>query len=197
MEKKNVPFADWIQRGFDLYKNNFLTLLVATILAVALSIVTLGILAGPMMAGLICLTLGLLDKREPKPQMSAVFKGFDYFLQSFLYVLVWAVIVNVAGAVLSAAPIIGPLLTFLLHLAAWPLLAFAMFLIVDKKMDFWPASMASIKMVSSMYLPLWALVVVAGLLGSIGSFVFVIGAVLTAPISFCILAVAYRDLVKG
>jgi uncharacterized membrane protein len=197
MEAGRVRFVEWIQRGFDLYKDNLVTLIAATAVAAVLSIATLGILAGPMAAGLIFLTLGLLDKREPKPQMSDVFKGFDWFLQSLLYVVVWAVILNVVGLIVLAAPFVGPLLHALVQIVGWTLVAFALFLIVDKKMDFWAASMASVRLVATCFFPVLALVIVTGLLASIGLLACGVGVFVTAPLKVCILAVAYRELFKS
>ena len=64
MEKVEVKFSEWIERGFNLYKANFGTLVLASLIAWALSCVTVGILAGPMLAGLLLITLGLFDKKN-------------------------------------------------------------------------------------------------------------------------------------
>ena len=48
MEKVEVKFGEWIEKGFNLYKENIATLILATIVAILLSAVTLGILAGPV-----------------------------------------------------------------------------------------------------------------------------------------------------
>ena len=80
MEKVDVKFGEWIEEGFNLYKNNFGTLVLACVIALVLSTVTIGILTGPMIAGLIIVTLQLLRKEHPKPDAGKVFRGFDYFL---------------------------------------------------------------------------------------------------------------------
>ena len=63
MEKVQVKFGDWIEQGFNLYKANFGPLVLASLIMVLLSGVTLGILSGPMFAGLVIITLELLDKK--------------------------------------------------------------------------------------------------------------------------------------
>ncbi len=192
-----VRFADWIQHGIELYKNNWLTLVLAGFIVMVLSSVTFGILAGPMYAGMIYLTLGLLDKREPKPQIGEVFKGFSYFLQAFLYVLVWGVIFAVVGLIVIKALLIGRVLFSLVQLVGWTLVSFALFLIVDKNLSFWDASKASFQLVLANFLPILGLLLVAGILASIGGILCGVGAILTAPIQVCIMAVAYRELFKA
>ena len=46
MQKTNVNIARWIEAGFNLYKNNFTTLVLAALIALVLSTVTIGILTG-------------------------------------------------------------------------------------------------------------------------------------------------------
>ena len=91
MSKVQVKFGDWIEGGFNLYKANFGTLVLASIFVVVISAITAGILAGPMLAGLALVTLQLLDRKGPQPEAGRVFKGFDYFLQSLLFVVVWGI----------------------------------------------------------------------------------------------------------
>ncbi len=47
MQKVDVKIVKWIEEGFTLYKNNFATLVLASVIALVLSTVTIGILAGP------------------------------------------------------------------------------------------------------------------------------------------------------
>jgi hypothetical protein len=58
----------------------FGALVLASVFVVVIGTITVGILAGPMLAGLALVTLQLLDRKEPRPEAGKVFKGFDYFL---------------------------------------------------------------------------------------------------------------------
>jgi hypothetical protein len=194
MEKVEVKFGEWIEKGFNLYKENIATLILATVVALLLSAVTLGILAGPMLAGILFITLGLFDKTEPKPEAGSLFKGFDYFLNSFLFVVVWGVAIMVASFILNVVPCIGLLASMFVSYSAMALLMFGLFLIVDKRMEFWPASMESIEIVKTNFWPFLGLSVVTGIIGSIGAIACGIGVVVTAPIQACILTVAYREI---
>ncbi len=128
MEQVEVKFGNWIQTGFDLYKQNIGALILPSALAIIISGVTFGILAGPMMVGLILVTLRLLDKSEPKPAPGDVFQGFNYFIPAFLFAVVWGIVFFV----LSMIPFLG----LLLVLAGGTFLMFGLFLIADKKMEF-------------------------------------------------------------
>lgn len=197
MEKVQVKFGEWIENGFDLYKANFGILVLVSLIAGALSTVTLGVLAGPMMGGIILITLALFDKKEPKPEVGDLFKGFNYFLQTFLFVLVWGVAFLIASFILNMVPCVGQLASICLVFAAEAFLMFALFLIIDKEMDFWPASMESFNKVKTNFWPFLALAVVASIIGAIGTIACVIGAVFTLPIQLCILTVAYREVFGG
>ena len=197
MEKIDVKFGEWIEEGFNLYKNNFGTLVLASVIALALSTVTISILAGPMIAGLVIITLQLLRKEHPEPDAGKVFRGFDYFLDSFLFIVVWGIAIFAGSFILALFPCIGQLLFLFLVYAAQAFLMLGIFLIVDKQMSFWPASMESIQTVKTNFWPFFGLSTVASIIGSIGALVFGIGIVLTFPIQVCILAVAYRDVFTG
>jgi len=166
----------------------------ANLIAVILSAVTFGILAGPMIAGLTLITLACLDKKEPKAEIGDIFKGFDFFLDAFLYVIVWGAISIAVTLLLNLIPCAGQVLSMFVGIIISTLIMFGIFLIVDRKMNFWPASMASINMVKANFFPFAGLMIVAGVLGYIGALACGIGAIITLPTSVCILAVAYRDL---
>lgn len=189
--KADVKFGEWIQQGWELYRANIGVWIVASLLAIVISVATIGILSGPMMAGLIWMALAMLDRKDSKPEIGDVFKGFDCFLQSFLFCLVWGVIM-LAISVISLIPCLGSLVVILISIVLETVLMFGLFLIVDRKMEFWPASMLSLKVVKSNFFPFLGLLVVAMLIGHVGAIACGIGVIVTMPISVCILAVAYR-----
>ena len=194
MQKIQVKFSEWIEEAFNLYRENFKTLVLAAILVLVISAVTAGILAGPMLAGLASMILDLRDKKEPKPEVGRLFKGFDYFVPSFLYVVVWGIAIFIVSAIVGIIPIIGQLGALFVVYAAQAFLMFGLFLIVDRRMEFWPASQDSIDMVKSNFWPFFGLSVIAGFIGSVGAIAFGIGVVFTFPIQGCILTVAYRKV---
>jgi hypothetical protein len=196
MQKVQVKFSQWIEEGFNLYKENFKTLVLAAIFVVVISTVTAFILAGPMLAGLALVTLGLRDKKVPKPEAGSVLKGFDYFVPAFLFIAVWGIGIMIASVVVGVIPFIGQLASLFVAYGAQAFLMFGLFLIVDKKMEFWPASQESINTVKANFWPLFGVSIVAGFIGSIGAIALGIGVVFTIPIQGCILTVAYREVYK-
>ena len=192
--KVDVKFGEWIQQGWELYKANIGVWIVASLLAIVISIATVGILSGPMMAGMIWMALALVDKKDPKPQMGDVFKGFDYFLQSFLFCLIWGIIMLAASFLLHLIICVGSVVAIILPIVLETALMFGLFLIVDKKMEFWPASMLSLNVVKPNFFPFLGLMVVSMVIGHIGMIACGIGVIVTMPIAVCILAVAYRNV---
>lgn len=194
MNQPEVKFGEWIQKGFDLYKNNIGLLILASLIAIVLSVCSLTILVGPMLVGLILIILGLHDNQGSKPEIGDIFKGFNYFLPAFLFVLVWLVILLIVNLVLGFIPCIGSLVAMFLSWSIGALIMFGPFIIAEKNCDFWAASQESINTVKANFWPFLAFSVVAGLIGSIGAIACGIGVIITFPIQYCILAVAYREL---
>ena len=156
---------------------------------------TAGVLSGPMSVGLILITLALLDKKEPKPQAGDIFQGFSYFLQSFLYFLALIIVAMIGFLILNFIPCLGQILGMLYVYALQALTMFSLFLIADRKMEFIDAIKASVDIVKTNFWPFLGLSVVASIIASLGSILCGIGVVLTMPIYFCIIAVAYRNVV--
>jgi uncharacterized membrane protein len=86
------------------------------------------------------------------------------------------------------------ILLTLVSIVIGTLVMFGLFLIVDRKMNFWPASLASINLVKTNFFPFAGLLIVAMVLGCVGTLACGIGVIITLPIGACIIAVAYRDL---
>ena len=189
MANGKVDIGGFIAEAWELYKGNFGLLCVATLVAMLLGGFTCGVLAGPLWAGLTLVILRVSRKSEPAPAVGDVFKGFDYFLQALLYV----VVLMVAGFVLGFIPMVGQIApVFLL-----PLVMFSMCLIVDQKMEFWPAILASFEKAKGDYVSLLVLSLVAGLISAAGGLLCGVGAILTAPFSTIVAVVAYRHLFEG
>ncbi|MFH0908717.1 MAG: hypothetical protein V1929_08140 [bacterium] len=193
MDKVDVKFGEWIQRGFDLYKANAATLILVNLLAMVLGVLTIGILGGPMFAGVIMVTLALLDKKEPKPEVGDVFKGFEYFLQMFLLFIVWMAASFVGQVLLNFIPVLGYPLSMLYVYSITTCAMFAPFHIVERRMDFVPALQASFDMVKTNFWPFFGLLLIASILSHLGFIACCIGIVVTMPIYTCIMAVAYRE----
>ncbi|MFZ2632202.1 MAG: hypothetical protein WA081_11850 [Desulfosalsimonadaceae bacterium] len=197
MDKVEVKFGEWIERGFNLYKQNFVLLFLVALIGGILSAASLLILSGPMMAGTIMICLKLYDGETPRPEIGTLFRGFDVFLQSVLFLLVWGIGLFVVQGVLLVVPCIGQLAGLCLAVAAWTFLMFGMFLIADRKMDFWPASVESFNVVKTNFWPFLGLSLIASIIGSLGAILCGIGLALTLPVYYCTMTVAYREVFSG
>ena len=189
MANGKVDIGGWISEAFELYKANFVLVCIATLVALLLSVFTCGVLAGPMWAGLTMILLRVSRKEQPVPQIGDLFKGFEYFLQSLLYV----VVIFAASFVLGFIPMLGQVAPMLLM----PLVMFSMCLIVDRKLEFWPAIMTSFEKAKAEYVSLLVLWLVASLISAAGAILCGVGAILTAPFSAVVAVVAYRHLFEG
>ncbi|MBI3986290.1 MAG: hypothetical protein HY343_05195 [Lentisphaerae bacterium] len=187
MTSVTVEYRDWLERAFPIYKDNIVTLIVAMLLACLL----FGL---PLAGGVILMTLDFLDGKKPPPEIGDVFKGLRWFVQLLLLSLVvGAIVMGVWGALLFVTPWAAFLITPV-ALAVGTLLMFAPFLIVDRRMNFRAAAMTSIKLVAPCFLPLLGLYVLAMVLGSVGLVACYVGVIVTAPMTVCLLAVAYREV---
>jgi len=189
MANKKVDIGGWISESIDLYKANFGLICVSMLVAALLSVFTCGILAGPMMAGMTLILLRVARKEDSVPEVGDVFKGFDFFVQALLMTLV----IGAAYAVVSMLPFVGTVAGMLIA----PLVMFAMCILVDKKMEFWPAIQASYEKAKADYLNLLVLCLLASLMSSIGAILCGVGVFLTLPFSAVVAVVAYRHLFEG
>ena len=192
-----VKFEAWFSRGFELFKKNAGLLILTSFVAILLTSISFGILAGPMCAGMILITLRLLRGTEPKPEFGALFEGFQHFLQSFLFCFVWGLIFMVGATVLNLVPCVGWAVSFAGSLILGALLTFGLFLVVDKRMDFWPASMASINAIKPALWPMVGFCIVVQLLAQAGAIACFVGMFVTVPMAACMLAVAYEEFLNG
>ena len=191
---QTIDIGTVLNRAFDLYKENISTLLITSLLGFIIAGASFGILAGPMYAGIIWVTLGLLDKKQPAPVIGDLFKGFNYFVPSLIFCLLLFAVLFVGQFILAFIPLIGGLLGLAVSLGVPTLVMFALFYIVDRNQDVVPAIQASIDLVKTNFWIFLGLYIVAAVISSLGLIACVIGVVLTAPMMSCMLAVAYRDL---
>lgn len=192
MEQVKVNLGEWFEKGFRLYRENMLKLIPATFMALVLSVASMGILAGPMLSGVLIITLALLRRQSPKPEIFHIFKGFRFFVNAVVFVLVWGLFIGTGSLIFLMIPGIGQLVVLFFVYSAQAFLMFGPFLIVDQEMDFLNASITSFNTVKGDFWPFLSVSAVAGVIGSIGCIAFGIGVIVTVPLQVCILTVAYE-----
>ncbi len=199
MAQTEVKINEWLVEGAEIFKNHLGLLSVASLTALFFSVLTLGILAGPMTAGLIRIILAFYDRDERPPQIRDIFKGFSYFKPAFLFSCLWCLTIGLIYILQRFIPfsIIWQALSMILYLGVSIFLMFGLYIIVDRNQGFRAAAKESIKMVRSnagAFLKFGAMVTV---IGSIGVLFCVVGTIFTLPLALCILAVAYREVFSG
>ena len=79
LEENKNKIIKWLKGGFELYKENFVLIFLATAATIALSFITALILGGPLLVGLFLILFRLIEKSEPAPTIQDLSKGFDFF----------------------------------------------------------------------------------------------------------------------
>ncbi len=195
MQTVNVDIGRWLNDTWNLYKTHFGLLVLVHLVAILLGALTLGILAGPLWLGASMIALALVDGKSPPP-VADVFQGFSKFLPSFLLVLLVGLAGIIAALIFQLTCVLAPL-TPVAVLVLTTATMFSIFLIGEKNLSVWPAVQQSFEMVKPAFWPLLAWVLLVSLLAGLGSIACGIGAILTAPLYTCGMAVAYRRVTGG
>ena len=196
-ERPEIKINEWLVEGVELYKNHMGFLTLVALIVIVFSIVSIGILAGPLTAGLIFIILDFYDGNKENPPLGAVFRGFSKFGPTLVYSVFWGVVIAAGSYLLRQVPFLGQLLSLAYFLLLGSLLIFGLFLVADRGESFWAASMASAAKVRS---GSWAFVGFGAMtlvIGTIGVFLCGFGAIFSLPIMICILAVSYREVFTG
>ena len=178
-----------IKRGWELYKANMALLILVGLLAGLLSAFTCFVLAGPMLAGELLIIQRLLKKDAAVPAVPDLFKGFDYFLNTFLFFLVMAIILGVCRRLPGANLAVG---------VVGALGSLGIMFVVFGKLSFSDALKKISQEISTG--PFWMLVLtlfIAGLIGGLGILLLGIGLLFTMPIAACISVCAYHSAYEG
>jgi hypothetical protein len=177
------------------------------------SIVSL-IITGPLVAGVYMLILRLM--RRQRGDIGDIFNGFRDNMGQFILGHIIPALISGAcalpGAILTAVPIVimvhndAPSAGLIalaaagLLLASIPLLylsicwAFTIPLIADRRLDFWSAMKASRAQVGRHWWTIFGLAVVVGLVNCVGLLVCCVGTIITMPLAFAVMLLAYETL---
>jgi hypothetical protein len=191
-EGYQVKISDYVHQGWEMFQKNIgefigFTLIVFVISALtarmnAFGSIIFSSLAAPLYAGYGIVAFKRLIGQEL--QFSDFFKGFNYFLPLFLAGLAGGLLVSL-GFVLLVIPGI--------YLAVGYM--FATFLIIDHRMDFWQAMETSRKIVTKQWFAVFGLALALFAINMLGLLALGIGLLVSAPVTACAAAIAYRDIV--
>jgi uncharacterized membrane protein len=188
---QSLPLGDYFRRGWELFKGypggfvGFFLLYV--LLAVVINAAPLvgwvvgAALGPPLLMGNFIVSARLLQGQ--KVEFQDFFTAFHFWLPLCLTGFATSVLVGV-GFLLLIIPGV--------YLAVGYL--FASLLVVDRRLDFWQAMETSRRTVQPLWFGLFTFALLLLLLNLAGALLLGLGLLVTVPLTFCILTVAYGDI---
>jgi uncharacterized membrane protein len=179
--------------AFALFKKHAVLLIIAGLVAAVLSAVTFGVLAAPLLVGLLLIIKRLLENDPQVPLVGDIFKGFELFVPAFLVGLV-AFLAGAVGYVLNFIPLVGQLASLAIGMAVGPLASWALALVAYRRMGAIEAYTTVIRRIQAgdFWMPL-LFALLASVIASAGSLVFMVGLLITVPFAVCLMGCGYRE----
>jgi uncharacterized membrane protein len=149
----------------------------------------------------------LLNMQDGRPDFNDIFSGFKEYgaalggmlmlMLLFVLPLVPGYAFAIGGAVAESVPpiVVGYLMIFVVMALVLVRFYFAPFFLVDQRMSAIDAMKASWEVTSEQKLNTFLLILVSGLIGSLGTMACFVGMLLTVPMQYVMIASAYRQLV--
>lgn len=176
--KLNISKA--VTDSLDLYKENIVLLIVSGVLASLVSSCSFGLLSGAMFIGMFMMSDRLITRDETKPVFGDLFKGLSHFIPGLVLVIFGALGVIVCG--------IGIFITM-------PVALLGMLRVADKGVSIGEAISFGFDVIFKQKQWMFiVLMVVAGILSSLGSVLCGVGVLATFPLYYLVLANGYRQL---
>ena len=189
--QESLPLGDYVKTGWNLFKQypgGFVGFcLLYFLIQVALKAIPyVGAVAAvvintPLLMGNFIVSAKLLHGQPP--EFRDFFEGFQYFLPLLLLSLVAGLFIGI-GTILLVIPGIYLAVAYL----------FASYLVVDRRLDFWPAMELSRRTVTPRWFGYFAFMLLLALLNLAGALLLGLGLLVTIPLSFCAVTAAYADL---
>ncbi|APB33030.1 hypothetical protein GlitD10_0716 [Gloeomargarita lithophora Alchichica-D10] len=113
------------------------------------------------------------------------FKGFDKFSVFFLAALVSGLL-TMLGIIVCIVPGIYLGVAY----------SFVQLLIIDQNLEFWPAMELSRQLITKNFFPMFGFILLLGLINFGGVLVCGLGLLVTLPLTYCAMAIAYMDIMN-
>ena len=187
MPLTKIDIGAELGKGWRLFQPNMGLLIVASLIATLVSAVTCGILSGPLMAGMFLVVRRLIKNDPVKPQAGDVFKGFDYFVQALILIVLCLVVVFL----LAMIPVIGQLA----GLAVSAVMFWGIMFVTYQKLSAIDAFKKIFEYLKTgeFTLPL-VFGIIVSVISSLGAIACVVGMFLTIPLGYCMMACCYETL---
>ncbi len=187
----SLPLGEYLKTGWRLFLNypgGFIGFfLIYLVIQIVLHFIPwLGRVAsfviGPaLLMGNFIVTAKLIQGRTP--QFSDFFLGFRFFVPLMLTALVGGGLTGI-GMILLIIPGLYLLVSYI----------FASSLVVDRRLDFWPALELSRRTVNPIWFGMFAFVLLLAVLNLAGAVALGIGLLVTVPLTCCTVTAAYADI---
>jgi uncharacterized membrane protein len=172
----------WIEQGWEMVKGDLGTFVLMTIVMMVVNGAVPVLLQGATTAGFQAACGKRL--RGLRPEVGDLFEGFQFFGSTLG-----------AHIVISILCFIGVLFFIIPGLVVAAMYNFTFLFIVDKRLDMGSAMRASHAVVKQDYFGYTIFVIALGLLNIFGVLCLLVGLLVTIPITFAAISVAYQDVV--
>jgi len=170
----------WISEGWALVQADLGNYVLITLVFFLLSGVPL--IQGTLLAGFHIYTMKKLSGR--KADIGDLFKGFNFFLHTL-----------VASLLIGFFTFLGMLALIIPALIIAAMYKFTYLFIVDKRLEFWPAMQASHNVVKNDYFGFIMFLILAFVVNILGFLCLIVGLLVTVPVTFAAITIAYKELV--
>lgn len=187
----SLPLGEYLKTGWELFKRypgGFIGFsLVYFLIQIALAIIPLlgwvarGAISPVLLIGYFIVSAKMLQGRSP--QFGDFFLGFRFFVPLLL--------TGVVGGTLTA---IGTLFLIIPGVYLMVSYVFAASLVVDRRLDFWPALELSRGTVNPIWFGMFGFFLLLVLVNLLGVIALCVGLLVSLPVSCCAVTAAYADL---
>jgi uncharacterized membrane protein len=183
-----VDIGSAISRGWDLVRDNAALLIGASALGWIISLALaclpiLGWIIGFVMVGGLYLVF-IRRIRGEMPQVGDIFAGFNLAFGNLVLAGLVTWLLTTLGLILCILPGIYLLVGYV----------FALPLVIDKKMEFWPAMEVSRQVVQRHWWSMFGFLIVLALIVVAGFIACLVGAIVAIPVATAALMFVYEDL---
>jgi hypothetical protein len=187
----DVDLGDWLQGGWQIYKEYWVEMSMGALIGSFLSVCTLGLLAGPTLLGLYRMAFKAM--RGERPDVGDIFEWEGRFLPASLTFFIFMAIHFGLGGLAKGG--IGSVLGFVVGPFLTTGLALTMPLLLERRMDLAAAINEVGRLIfSNKTLVWWIVGLVFGIINFGGLLACFFGVFVTFPFTVSAAAVAYRDM---